>query len=197
MKRWRVALLLLLAFTAQAQQGETPNSILLIAKPGLLDPNFRETVVLVTRTQEGQTIGVILNRPMPAKLAEILPDNANTGNYRDAVFFGGPVMRRTLVALFRSAAAPAAPAFPVLKDVYLSMHPQNIEPLLAGGGSAYRLYAGFSGWAPRQLEAEIERDGWFVLTAREELLFRKDTAGMWRELVDKASNTRARFTLSK
>ena len=197
MLRSTILLLALMVSGAGAQPGETPNAILLVAKPGLLDPNFRETVVLVTRTQEGQTIGVILNRPMPAKLAEILPDNANTGNYRDAVFFGGPVMRRTLVALFRSTAPPLAPAFPVLKDVYLSMHPQNIEPLLAGGGSAYRLYAGFSGWAPRQLEAEIERDGWFVLAAREELLFRKDTAGLWRELVDKASGARASFRLSK
>ena len=147
--------------------------------------------MLVTRTPDAQTVGVILNRPTELRLSELWRESANTANYSDAVFFGGPVMRRTVIAVFRSPAPPVAPAFPVLKDVYLSMHPGNIEPLLASRGRAYRLYAGFSGWAPRQLEGEIERAGWYVLPAREELLFRKSTAGMWEELVDQVSGARA------
>ncbi len=191
MNRWSALLFLLAAATAAAQQGGAPDAVLLVAKPGLADPNFSETVVLVTRTPDAQTVGVILNRPTELKLSELWRGSANTANYSDAVFFGGPVMRRTVIAVFRSPEPPAAPAFPVLKDVYLSMHPGNIEPLLASRGRAYRLYAGFSGWAPRQLESELERDGWYVVAAREELLFRKDTASLWQELVDQVSGARA------
>jgi putative transcriptional regulator len=70
------------------------------------------------------------------------------------------------------------------------MHPGNLEPLIARQSGAtsgrMRLYAGFSGWAPRQLEAEVDRGTWYSVRATEELLFRKDTSGMWQELVEKA-----------
>ena len=193
MKRWPVLLCaLLLAAAALGQNAEPPNGLLLIAKPGLDDPRFRETVILVTQTPDAQTVGVILNRPTRAKLSEIIADEALARNYADAVFFGGPVMDRTIVALFRSEAAPPAPAFHVLKGLYLTMHPAAVESLLAEPGRRFRLYAGFSGWAPRQLESEMQRDSWYVLPATEELVFRKDTSGMWRELLEKALGKRVR-----
>src|SRR4051812_34383489 len=127
--------LLLLIPVAAAQQNEPPNALLLIAKPELQDPNFRETVVLVTQAADASTVGVILNRPTNLKNAKGEP-----------LWFGGPVMREVTVALFRSERAPSAAAFPVLKGVYLSMHPANMDALSAG--QRHRLYSGFSGWAP-------------------------------------------------
>jgi putative transcriptional regulator len=185
----RLSLLLCALFAgaaALAQDAEPPNGLLLVAKPGLGDPRFRETVVLVTQTPDSETVGVILNRPTQAKLSDIISDGALARSYSDTVFYGGPVMPRTIVALFRSGAVPGAPAFQVLKGLYLGMHPALIEPLLTGAGSRYRLYAGFSGWAPRQLESEMQGGSWYVLPATEELVFRKDTSGMWQELVEKA-----------
>lgn len=176
MARTVAVLCILLMAAAWAQQDGPPNAILLIAKPGLLDRNFRQTVVLVTQTPDSSTVGVILNRPTDAK-------HEKTGQ---PVYSGGPVMPGTTVAVFRTESVPGAAAFPLLKGVYLSMHPGNIEPLLTGPGKDYRLYAGFSGWVPRQLESEMERDGWYMLPATEELLFRKNTDGMWRELLEKA-----------
>ncbi|HJT62253.1 MAG TPA: YqgE/AlgH family protein [Burkholderiales bacterium] len=169
--KWLLSLFLL--STSVAAQ---PNALLLVAKPDLVDPNFRESVVLVTQTEDGSTVGVILNRPTAAK-------HPQTG---ETLYSGGPVMREVMVALFRAEAAPQAPAFPVLKGVYLTMHPQNIEPLVAQRAGNYRLYRGFSGWAPGQLDSEMQREGWYLLPANTELLFRKDTTGMWDELVRKA-----------
>jgi putative transcriptional regulator len=181
MKPWWALAVLLYAAAAPAQEPDAPNALLLIAKPGLLDPNFREAVVLVTQAPDYSTVGVILNRPIAA--------THEPGGR--ALYSGGPVMPQTLVALFRSDSAPPAPAFRVLKRVYLSMHPGNVERLLAHPAGRFRLFAGFSGWAPRQLEAEIRRDGWYVLAASEELVFRKETAGMWRELLERARGERA------
>jgi putative transcriptional regulator len=183
---------LLLGAAAFAQDAEPPNGLLLVAKPGLQDPRFRETVILVTQTPDAQTVGVILNRPIAEKLSDLIADEALARNYSDPVFSGGPVMARTIVALYRSESAPQRPAFHVLKDLYLTMHPAAIEPLLAQPGQRFRLYAGFSGWAARQLESEMERDSWYVLPATEELVFRKDTSGMWRELLEKALGKRVR-----
>jgi putative transcriptional regulator len=70
------------------------------------------------------------------------------------------------------------------------MHPANLEPLIAQPDARMRLYAGFSGWAPRQLEAEMQTGSWYVLRATEELIFRKDTTGMWSELVERARGAR-------
>ena len=50
---------------------------------------------------------------------------------------------------------------------------------------------GFSGWAPGQLDSEMQREGWYVLPASEEIVFRAETSGMWGELVEKARGGRA------
>jgi putative transcriptional regulator len=197
MLRLRTLLLLAVPFAlAPALQARDlserpPNSVLLVARPTIVDPNFTRTVVLVTQAPDAETIGVILNRPVPLAASEVLPPDLPSDNYRDPVYYGGPVLKQVIVALFHSDGPPPAPAFHVLKDVYLTMHPDNIKMLLKSKHGRYRLFAGFAGWAPGQLETELEGDGWYVLPAQEDLLFRKDTAGLWQELLLKASSPRA------
>ena len=176
MRRAAAIALLVLALPAAGQPSDRPNAILLVAKPELLDPNFRQAVVLVTQAEDASTVGVILNRPTGEK-------DERSG---EAIHFGGPVMPGVRVALFRSDALPQAPAFPVLKGIYLSMHPGILEPLLKGPQENYRLYSGFAGWAPTQLQGEMARDDWYVLPASEELVFRKNTQGLWHELLERA-----------
>jgi putative transcriptional regulator len=181
------ALLAAIALPLGAQQHEPPNGLFLVAKPDLTDPNFRQTVVLVTQARDGSTVGVILNRPTRLDLATFVRDRNAASRYRDAVFFGGPVMTQVIVSLFQASQAPEAAAFHVLKGLYLSMHPDNLSRLLSEHGGRYRLYAGFSGWAPNQLQSEMQRDGWFVLPADAETIFRPQTDGLWSELVERAA----------
>jgi len=166
---------LLVALGAAAQQDLPPNGLLLIAKPGLDDANFGRSVVLVTQATDYSTLGVILNRPTSVRYQG------------QPIRAGGPVLREVVVALFRSEETPKDAAFHVLKNVYLSMHPQIVDALVADEKARYRLYSGFSGWAPRQLESEFGRDGWYVLPADEATVFRKDTRGLWEELVARAA----------
>src|SRR5690349_4792919 len=105
----RLLALVLLTFSTSAL-AQAANAILLVAKPDLPDPNFRETVVLVTQTEDASTVGVILNRPTARR-------HDQTG---ETLYFGGPVMREVIVALFRTEGAPRAAAFHVLKDLYLT-----------------------------------------------------------------------------
>jgi putative transcriptional regulator len=184
--RWALVVLLLAASSAFAQ----PNGILLVAKPGMPDPNFSETVVLVAWAEDSSTVGVILNRPSMQQLVDIAPNWPGAVDFKQPIYSGGPVMRQVLVALFESKEEPKARAFRVLPNLYLSMHPGNLEPLVARPPARMRLYAGFSGWAPRQLESEVDRGTWFMLRAPEDVIFRKDTTGMWQELVEKAQGSR-------
>ena len=165
---------LLLTLGAAAQQELPPNGLLLVAKPGVADPNFARSVVLVTQAPDYSTIGVILNRPTRVRYQG------------KRIWAGGPVMRQVVVAVFRSEQTPKDAAFHVLKNLYLSMHPQIVDALIAGDKARYRLYGGFSGWAPRQLESEFGRDGWYVLPADEATIFREDVGGLWEELVARA-----------
>lgn len=169
---------LLFAASAAAQPDAPPNSVLLVAKPGLADPNFRQTVVLVTQTPDAHTIGVILNRPTGARME----------GHTAPLYAGGPVLPRSVLALFEADGPPAASAFRVLERVYLSMHPDNISALRARPPARLRFFSGFSSWAPRQLESELARDGWYVLPASEAVIFRNRTEGLWQELVDEARN---------
>ena len=186
MLRVAALLLALAAAPAFAQQNLRANGLFLIAKPSMSDPNFARTVVLVTQAEDASTVGVIINRPITQPLSQFLPPELPAQNYRDPVYFGGPVMLQVIVALFRSETAPAATAFHVLKNIYLTMHRDNIARLLAAPAAQYRLYAGFSGWAPRQLESEFTRDDWYILPADAAMLFRKNTEGLWEDLLERA-----------
>jgi putative transcriptional regulator len=66
-----------------------------------------------------------------------------------------------------------------------------VDALPSRPGQRLRFFTGFSGWAPNQLQNELQLDGWFVLPVTEEILFRVDTRGMWRELLEKARGARA------
>ena len=176
----------LLPAGAGAQQDLPANGLFLIAKPTLTDPNFARTVVLVTQTEDGSTVGVIVNRPSTLGLSQFLSGEFETQNYRDPIFLGGPVMHQAIVAVYSSETPPVAAAFHVLKNLYLTMHADNLKLMLGTPGARYRLYAGFSGWAPRQLQSEFTRDGRYVLPADEATVFRKTTDGMWEELVARA-----------
>lgn len=182
--RFATALLLLLAALpaeAQFSHTEPANGALLVAKPSLVDPNFTQTVVLVTQAPDGSTVGVVLNRPSERR-------DEKTGM---PIYEGGPVMKEVKIALFSATRVPAAPAFHVTLGVYLSMHPGNVDALPSHPDQQLRFFTGFSGWAPGQLQRELALDAWFVLPVTEDVLFRKDTRGLWRELIEKARGSRA------
>ena len=200
MRKWLAAFALLLWAAAGAAQNpaasDKPNGLFLVAKPELSDPNFARTVVLVTQTDDSSTVGVIINRPTVIKLSDFVADpKIETSKYRDRLYLGGPVMRNALIAVFQSDTRPTAAAFHVLRKLYMTLHPVNVTMLLSSEGRRYRLYAGFSGWAPRQLESEFDREGWFVLPADEEVLFRADTTGMWEEMLQRVRALKTRAPL--
>ena len=177
-----VAALLAPISHASAQTEIIPNGVFLVAKPALVDPNFRKSVVLVTQAADGTTVGFIINRPGKRSLAQILPDNEVFKRFAEPLYIGGPVESEGLFAVFRSADKREG-ALGVLADVAFAMAPAVVETLLRAPPARVRFFNGYAGWAPGQLSAELERGGWYVLNADADTVFRKDMDTLWEELI--------------
>jgi putative transcriptional regulator len=175
------------ALPTQAQQ-EPGRAFLLVAKPGMLDPNFSETVVLVIREDEGGPLGVILNRPTPTRLRELYPERPELAQRDDLLFFGGPVQPGALLFAFRSSAAPSK-GLHVIDDIYISGFSEVLNQLLQHPESAHeqRFYAGYSGWATGQLEAEIAQGGWYVLPLDVKAIFELNPLDLYRYFLERAT----------
>ena len=191
------ALLMETAVVAHAADNALANGVFLVAKPGLSDPNFSESVVLITLpTAGGGPLGVIINRPLERRLSELVPEASKVPEKSDQIFFGGPVARTALLFLVR-AKEPPEDSLHVLADVYLSANPELLERLVEGlplPGEA-RIYAGHAGWAPGQLQNEIARGGWWVINADVKAIFDQDPATVWPELVKRLSTRQTSISL--
>lgn len=185
-RHWLAALALALAagpLPLLAQTEPAPAAgILLIADAALTGSNFSRTVVLVTRTPSGETIGVILNRRItPDAGGPALPESAKV---RD-LYFGGPLAPRGLLAVgvVRADAVPPTGALEVLPAVHLVVGAANVRNFIeASEAGRIRVFAGYSGWAPGQLENEIARGAWRVVPAEEAQLFDQAPESLWERL---------------
>lgn len=197
--RFILALLLLAACLPplRAAEGDAeaprPNSVFLVASRTLLDPNFRETVLLVTQHGGGGPVGVIINRPSRIPLARLFPDIEGLSGRPDKVLHGGPVGPRVLVFVFRAPSAPPN-AIALLDGVYMSLDQSLLRELLKRDSplEGLRVYAGYAGWAPGQLQAEIARGSWHLAAADAHSIFAADLDKLWDEQLRRATARRAR-----
>jgi putative transcriptional regulator len=188
-------LLLALAGPAPAQSPREGSAILLVADAELSDPNFRQTVVLVSghRGIRGP-IGVIINRPTAVTLARALPDVKSIAELEDKVYAGGPVATQALFYVFRADKRPDD-AIEVTPGVYLDWGGERLKELLAREKptEGLRVYAGHSAWAPGQLEAEVARGFWKAARPEERIIFSSRPENLWSELERRARATPVRL----
>jgi putative transcriptional regulator len=189
----RLLLAAVLALGAHAAAAQpTDRGFFLVAKPSLLDPTFQRTVVLVANAPDGATLGVIINRPTQQSLASILPGNSTLAKFTEPLYFGGPVERVGLFAVFRTKEVPGQ-SLPAGDDLHLALHPPTVEQLLLKPPEQVRFFNGYSGWGPGQLANELQRGDWWVFDADADTVFRKDTATLWEELARRARSITAQI----
>jgi putative transcriptional regulator len=160
---------------------------LLVATPELPDPNFARTVVLVLEHSDEGALGVVLNRPTDSSLVESLPRWADRAAPPAVVFVGGPVQPDAAIGLARRAAAdtdePDGGGFATLFDrlgtVDLELGPEEITPAV----EAVRVFVGYSGWGPGQLDGELAAEGWYVCDADADDLWTAHPNDLWRAVL--------------
>ena len=160
----------------------------LVASRRLIDPNFRETVVLLIEYGMEGAMGLVINRPSQVKLATVFPDMNELKQRTDTVYVGGPVAVNRVLMLIGSPDRPQE-SIPVIQDVYLSSSLEELERLIknAGKNERFRIFAGYAGWAPSQLDFERTRGDWHVLKADAEMIFSQTPSEVWPELIHRAT----------
>jgi putative transcriptional regulator len=153
---------------------------LLIASPALDDPNFARTVVLLTEHNEEGAMGIVLNRPSETSVASVAPELEEIAR-GEPVYVGGPVQPEALVLLAEFTDLGAA-AWIVVADVGLASADVDLADL-ADAVRRGRVYAGYSGWGPGQLEAEMGVDSWIVEPPLPTELFPDDPGTLWSDVL--------------
>lgn len=159
---------------------ESLRGSLLIAGPQLLDPNFRRTVVLVADHGDEGAMGVILNRPSGMSVADAAPDLEELVGPDAPIFAGGPVQPTSGVVLAEITEADE----PIFDDVVLVPGLHELADVIDGAGRI-RVFAGYAGWGPGQLDDEIARDDWIVDPARSSDVFTEEPDTLWGAVLER------------
>jgi putative transcriptional regulator len=173
---------------------------LLVANPAVPDPNFNRTVVLLLAHQDDGALGVVLNRPSELDVDSPLPRWERLVADPAVVFVGGPVAPGAAICLAR------VPNPPIDLSAGADPTPAGLDPEGAGGWmplvgelgtldlerdpddvavkvEAIRVFAGYAGWGPGQLEAELDADAWFVVPAEAGDALVGDPEQLWKRVL--------------
>jgi putative transcriptional regulator len=166
---------------------------LLVATPLLQDPNFWRSVVLVCQQNEDGFLGLILNRPLEAEVAEHLPDWQHLASAPPRIFEGGPVQREVAIGLARHAPGDPGEGWTAV-DGDLGLLDLSGDPADQWGDlQELRVYSGYAGWAAGQLEGEIEEQAWFVVDAEPGDPFCEECERLWQRVLRRQPGRLAMF----
>jgi putative transcriptional regulator len=155
-------------------------AILLVARDDLPDSSFADSILLVMNHLAPGPVGIIINRPMPVPVSRLFPDLKHLAQAPDKVYFGGPVDFGSVWFLVR-AVTPPEHSVQACNGVYLSADRQLLLQLLRRSRpmDGLRIFLGHAGWAPGQLETEIERGDWTSKRAEMATIFNGKSEHPW------------------
>jgi putative transcriptional regulator len=152
---------------------------LLVSTPALFDPNFRRTVILVGEHGDEGAMGLVLNRASATTVGEAVPDLAEVAGADAFVFIGGPVQPNAVIVLAEFD-DPTAAASLVVRDVGFARGDGDLAHLARATRRA-RVFAGYSGWSPGQLETELDEDSWLTEPVGDNDLFPEPDEDLFAE----------------
>lgn len=185
--------LLLLSATAwpALAQVQEDQAVFLVAHPMFRDLDYRQTVLIAAPAPNGGHVGVILNRPTRRTLGSLFPEHEPSKKVVDPVYYGGPFSRGALVALVKTDAVPGSGSVLIMKHLYMAFRANTIDQVIEATPNEARYYVGYVGWRPGELRREIDKGLWSVIDADVDVVFRKDTEGLWEELLQQSRRIRA------
>ena len=164
------------------------NNQLLIAMPGMDDPNFSTTVTLVCEHNADGALGIVINRPLNLNLGGLFRQldlsDADAAILAHPVLDGGPVAKERGFVLHEPGEVFES-SVRVSPDIQLTLSRDVLDAMAAGGGPHHTLVAlGYAGWEPGQLEAEMLANTWLSVPASPQLIFEVPFEERWRTAAD-------------
>ena len=161
---------------------------LLVATHVLGDPTFARAVVLLLDHDEDGALGVIINRPTPVDVAEVLPGWQPFATSPGVLFQGGPVALDSALGLATVLAGSAEDederlGWRRVTDRLGLVDLDTPPEILAAEMADLRIFAGYAGWGAGQLEAELAEDSWYVVPADPSDAFSSEPDGLWRAVL--------------
>ena len=192
-ERMIAVMLVLLALPwAPRARSQDEDAMMLVAHPSLRDLDYRQTVLLAAPAPNGGHVGVILNRPTRRSLGSLFPEHEPSKKVIDPVYYGGPMSRGALVAVVKGDSPPGAPGtVQLMKNLYIAFRANLIDQVIESKPNDARYYVGYVLWRPGELKSEIDRGLWSVLSADQDVVFRKDTDNLWEEMLQQTKRIRA------
>jgi putative transcriptional regulator len=157
--------------------------------PQLRDPNFHRAVVLLVHHDEEGTFGLVLNRPGDLPVRDLCEgiECRWGGAFSETVFSGGPVQTNTGWVLFQDGQYLEEWLEDEITDVGEGLvFGGSLDVLRAVASSAppdTRLFLGYAGWGPGQLETELAEGAWLVAPLSRDAIFDVDPKSMWDHVV--------------
>jgi putative transcriptional regulator len=189
--RRSAALALSLALLGAAAPTDAPDSAsgadelaagrFLVAADKVHGAYFQKSVVFLLSYGESGALGLIVNHPTDVALHDVVQGAVDGAGQ---VYLGGPVERASVMVLFRAKSAPER-AIRVTGDVFMTVDPAILLERTGkpGGAGDVRVYAGYTGWGPGQLEGELARGDWIVASeALEPVIFADAPDALWKKL---------------
>lgn len=179
-------LALLFADVAGASQADsfTPEKgVFLVASERIADLRFRDRVVLLIQHNAQGSAGLVVNRASRLPLVSVLPQGSKLAGSGKTLSYGGPVEPQTFLALVTVRNHPPEPSDAIIDNLYvtgvavLDEWPDFVEEVID-----YRAFVGYTGWAPGQLEAEMQRGDWQVTPADAQSVFGQGGVALWERL---------------
>lgn len=184
-----------IALLAAAQDIEIEPGTLLVADRKLRDPSFAQRVVLIIADGDDGTLGIVLNRRADSTVERAFPDWKEAKGRTEPVFIGGPIDNAILT--LAPSKVSNSDGFAVLAGVRMIPGRNALQRLLSHveKPDSYRIYVGYAGWGPEQLDEEIEAGAWQVFPGTRNLVFDPEPDTLWSRLIARAETQIARLQL--
>jgi putative transcriptional regulator len=183
MKLRRLLFAVLAAAATAAQAVDLSKSMILVAKPELVDQLYGSTILVVTPVGGDQHAGFIVNRPTNVTLGQLFPEDGPSGKVVDPVYLGGPLSPQVIFALVERKQSPGGQSFELIPGLYAAVDEETVDRIIRTESDHARFVAGLVVWRRGELRAEIERGAWYVLPPDAHLALRKPSQSLWEELV--------------
>jgi putative transcriptional regulator len=164
---------------------------LLISSPAMSDSNFDRTVIFILEHAAEGAIGVVVNRQSKVDVAEAMPEWVHLLSVPSVFFVGGPVAQGAVLALGRADAVESTEDFALVNHsvgvIDVSKGPTGIDVSL----TELRLFTGYSGWSPGQLEQELSGGAWFVVDPEPSDPLTDEPETLWTRLLKRQEGIEA------